>query len=271
LSSNTTVTANFVNFSDKIGVYRPSTGEWFLDRNGSGTWEGCNVDVCAQLFAGAGALPLVGDWNGSGIVKLGLFVPDSSQWLLDANGNGIWDGCETDICSQSFGQPTDIPIVGQWTTAGEDRLAFFRPAEKKWHLDLNGNETLDRCRIDQCPRFDIYQSGDVPIVGDWTGSGKTQLGLFRPSSGQWFLNRNPNRAWNGCKKDTCINSFGISSDLPVAGDWNGAGKTKIGVFRPSTGEWFLDLNGNGQWDGPTLDLYVPEYGQAGDIPVIGKW
>jgi hypothetical protein len=26
-----------------------------------------------------------------------------------------------------------------------------------------------------------------------------------------------------------------------------------------------------KWDGATLDLYVPEYGQAGDIPVIGKW
>jgi hypothetical protein len=271
LSSNTTVTANFVNFSDKIGVYRPSTGEWFLDGNGSGTWEGCNIDVCAQLFTGAGALPVVGDWNGSGIVKFGLFVPDSSQWLLDANGNGIWDGCGTDICSQSFGQPTDIPVVGHWSTAGEDRLAVFRPAEKKWHLDLNGNETLDRCRIDQCPRFNIYQDGDVPIVGDWTGRGRTQLGLFRPSSGQWFLNRNANRAWNGCAKDTCISSFGIPGDLPVAGDWNGTGITKIGVFRPSTAEWFLDLNGNGKWDGPSLDLYVPEYGQPGDIPVIGRW
>jgi hypothetical protein len=271
LSSNTTVTANFVNFSDKIGVYRPSTGEWFLDGNGSGTWEGCNIDVCAQLFTGADALPVVGDWNGSGIVKIGFFVPDSSQWLLDANGNGIWDGCGTDICSQSFGQPTDIPVVGHWTTAGEDRLAVFRPAEKKWHLDLNGNETLDRCRIDQCPSFNIYQNGDVPIVGDWTGRGRTQLGLFRPSSGQWFLNRNAKRAWNGCAKDTCISSFGIPGDLPVAGDWNGTGITKIGVFRPSTGEWLLDLNGNGKWDGPSLDLYVPEYGQVGDIPVIGRW
>jgi Divergent InlB B-repeat domain len=271
LSSNTTVRANFVNFSDKIGVYRPSTGEWFLDRNGSGTWEGCNVDVCAQLFTSADALPVAGDWNGSGTVKIGLFVRDSYQWLLDANGNGIWDGCETDICSQSFGQAIDVPVVGRWARADEDRMGVFRPAEKKWHLDLNGNETLDRCRKDQCPRFNIYQNGDVPIVGDWTGSGKTQLGLFRPSSGQWFLNRNPNRAWNGCKKDTCIGSFGISGDLPVAGDWSGTGTTKIGVFRPSSGEWFLDLNGNGLWDGPTLDLYVPEYGSAGDIPIIGKW
>jgi Divergent InlB B-repeat domain len=42
LSSNTTVTANFVNFSDKTGVYRPSTGEWFLDLNGNGQMGRCN-------------------------------------------------------------------------------------------------------------------------------------------------------------------------------------------------------------------------------------
>ena len=73
-----------------------------------------------------------------------------------------------------------------------------------------------------------------------------------------------NRAWNGCSKDLCISSFGMSGDIPVTGDWTGNGVSKIGVFRPSTGEWFLDLNGNGKWDGSSLDLYVPGYGQAGD-------
>ena len=29
----------------------------------------------------------------------------------------------------------------------------------------------------------------------------------------------------------------------------GQAKPKIGVFRPSTGEWFFDINGNGSFDG----------------------
>jgi hypothetical protein len=33
----------------------------------------------------------------------------------------------------------------------------------------------------------------------------------------------------------------------------------------------LDLNGNNKWDGPTLDLYLPSFGMAGDIPLAGKW
>ncbi len=271
VSSNTTVTANFsTDINDKIGIYRPATGEWFLDRNGSNTWDGCNTDLCVQLFTGSDAIPVAGDWNGSGVTKLGLFASDSFEWFLDANGNGVWDGCQVDICSQTFGGSTDKPIVGNWTRA-EDRIAIFRPAEKKWHLDLNGNETLESCKIDKCPGLSIYQSGDVPVAGDWTGRGTTQLGFFRPSTGQWFLDRNGNGKWNKCKKDLCVASFGAPGDIPVAGDWNGTAITKIGVFRPTTGEWLLDLNGNGVWDGPNIDLYVSGYGQAGDLPVIGRW
>ena len=51
ISSNTAVTATFVNKqADKVGIYRPSTGEWFLDRNGNGTWDGCSIDKCVQSF-----------------------------------------------------------------------------------------------------------------------------------------------------------------------------------------------------------------------------
>ncbi|MEZ5584615.1 MAG: hypothetical protein R3F37_19245 [Candidatus Competibacteraceae bacterium] len=49
-------------------------------------------------------------------------------------------------------------------------------------------------------------------------------------------------------QDACLfNSFGAPGDLPAAGDWNGSGTDKVGVFR--NGTWFLDFNGNGQWDG----------------------
>jgi hypothetical protein len=272
VSSDTAVTANFsANRRDKIGVYRPATGEWFLDRNGSNSWEGCSTDLCMQLFTGSDAQPLVGDWNNSGTTKVGLFSAESLQWFLDANGNGVWDGCQVDVCSETFGVSTDIPVVGQWIPGAEDRIAIFRATDKKWHLDLNGNETLETCKVDKCYALSVYQKGDVPLVGDWKGNGTSQLGLYRPKTGQWFLDRNGNRIWNKCKKDLCVNSFGSPGDIPVSGDWSGTALTQIGVFRPTTGEWFLDLNGNGVWDGPTVDLYISGYGQAGDIPVVGKW
>ena len=271
LTSATTIATNFIRDRiDKVGVYRPSTGEWFLDRNGNGVWDGCEIDICVQLFSAAGALPVVGDWDGSGFTKLGLFLPSISQWQLDVNGNYTWDGCALDTCQESFGGSGDMPVAGQWTTAGSDRIGTFRTDNGTWYLDASGNGNLN-CLWDYCFSFSNYANGDVPVAGDWTGSGTSRVGLYRPSTGQWLLDRNGSQSWNGCSTDTCVNDFGALGDLPITGDWSGNGISKIGIFRPSTQEWTLDLNGNGSWDGCDVDLCISSFGVEGDVPVVGRW
>jgi hypothetical protein len=52
----------------------------------------------------------------------------------------------------------------------------------------------------------------------------------------------------------------------VGGDWNGDGKTEIGVFRAGT--WYLDVSGNGIY-GPG-DVSTT-FGIASDTPVAGDW
>ena len=273
ISSNTAVTATFVsNQTDKVGIYRPSTGEWFLDRNGNGIWDGCSTDKCVQSsLATAGAVPVVGEWNRSGVTLLGLFLPATAQWRLDINGNGTLEDCGIENCLGPFGEVTDIPIAGKWSSTGYDRIGVFRPSNERWYMDVNGNGSLNNCSKDRCASLSVYRDGDLPVTGNWNGDGVTQVGLYRPSTGQWFLDLNGDKSWDGCRRDLCISSFGTAGDLPVTGDWNGAGRSKIGLFRPRTGEWLLDLNGNNQWDGCGIDLCLTDFGDAGDIPVAGKW
>lgn len=277
ISSNTAVTATFVNNqADKVGIYRPSTGEWFLDQNG----DGCSTE-CVQSLAAAGAVPVVGDWNRSGVTLLGLFLPNA-QWLLAINGNDTLEDCGIDNCFGPFGRGTDIPIAGKWSSTGYDRIGVFRPSNERWYMDVNGNGSLNNCGKDRCANLSVYQDGDLPVTGDWSGDGVTKVGLYRPSTGQWFLDRNGDGSWDGCGRDLCISSFGTAKDLPVTGDWNGDGKkSKIGLFRPQTtvecqnslgcGLWLLDFNGNNQWDGCDIDLCLKDFGDVGDIPVAGKW
>lgn len=79
LSSNTSVTANFVSsLSDKVGIYRPSTGQWILDANGNGSLD--NADTYAKPSGAGVGVPIVGNWDGSGKTRLGLFVSGTSQW-----------------------------------------------------------------------------------------------------------------------------------------------------------------------------------------------
>jgi serine-aspartate repeat-containing protein C/D/E len=60
--------------------------------------------------------------------------------------------------------------------------------------------------------------------------------------------------------------FGTADATPVVGDYNGDGVCDIGVF--IDGQWFLDLNGNGEWD--EGDLWA-QLGSEADSPVTGDW
>jgi hypothetical protein len=198
---------------EKIGAFR--NGQWFLDLNGNGAWDGCGTDACYPSFGMAGDIPVVGDWTGTGTAKIGVFR--DGQWFLDLNGNGAWDGCGTDACYPSFGMAGDIPVVGDWTGTGTAKIGVFRDGQ--WFLDLNGNGAWDGCGVDGCYTFGM--AGDVPVVGDWSGNGTPKIGVFR--NGDWFLDYNGDRAWNDCgaptdlTKDTCYASFGMNAEHPVAG------------------------------------------------------
>ena len=149
-------------------------------------------------------------------------------------------------------------------------IGVFRATTSTWHLDRNENGLWDTCLTDGCVES-FGLTGDLPVVGDWDGSGKSALGIFRPSTGQWFLDFNGNGQWDGCTVDKCLGPFGIAGDLPVAGDWNNVGVANIGIFDPSLGLWELDMNGNGLWDGCQVDRCIETFGQEGDLPVVGKW
>jgi hypothetical protein len=138
-----------------------------------------------------------------------------------------------------------------------------------WNFDFNGNSTFDGCSVDECDTFG--NADQLPIVGDWNGRGSQEIGLFLPRYGTWYLDLNGNGTWDGCRRDKCLGRFGLEGDLPVAGDWDGSGNIRIGVFRPSTGMWYLDMNDNGNLDSCSVDACQGPLGQPGDLPVVGKW
>ena len=249
-----------------VGVFR--NGQWFLDANGNGSWDGCGIEICFSGFGQAGDMPASGNWDGGSKSYIGVLRSDTGQWFIDRNGNRQWDGCATDGCYVSFGSPGDLPVAGDWTGNGFAKIGVFRNGQ--WFLD-NGNGQWDGCGTDLCLSFG--QAGDLPVAGNWNGGLKAGVGVFR--AGTWYLDYNGNGKWDGCqqdgKQDQCLfNSFGQAGDFPAAGDWNSDGKAKVGVFRAGT--WYLDYNGNGAWDGCSVDrCYYGSFGQQGDLPVAGKW
>lgn len=67
-----------------------------------------------------------------------------------------------------------------------------------------------------------------------------KIGVFR--NGSWYLDGNGNGVWDNSSVDLNY-TFGLATDVPITGDWNGDGRKKIGVRRGAN--WYLDYNGNG--------------------------
>jgi hypothetical protein len=91
---------------------------------------------------------------------------------------------------------------------------------------------------------------------------RDKAGYFR--QGGFALDKTGDFSWNA--GDTAF-PFGMSTDIPVAGDWTGNGQFRVGVFRG--GVWYVDINGDGNWTWGVDQYYY--YGIPGDLPVVGDW
>ncbi|MEQ1645491.1 MAG: VCBS repeat-containing protein, partial [Pyrinomonadaceae bacterium] len=60
---------------------------------------------------------------------------------------------------------------------------------------------------------------------DFDGDGRTDLSIFRPTDGTWWMNRSV----AGIKAQ----NWGLNGDVPVPGDYDADGKTDVAVWRPN--------------------------------------
>jgi hypothetical protein len=245
----------------KIGTY--NAGQWLLDVNGNGTWDGDPPDLTAS-FGWAGATYITGDWNGDGRTKIGVYY--NGFWYLDYDGNGIWDGGVKDK-QYVFGwsDPNVIPVVGDWNHDGRTKIGVYYNGF--WYLDYDGNGVWDGGVNDKAYNFGWPATGVTPVVGDWSGTGADKIGIYY--NGFWYLDYLGNGIWDGGVNDKAY-TFGWAAAgvTPLVGDWNGDGRKKIGIYY--NGLWYLDYDGNGVWDGGVNDKAY-SFGWSGVTPLTGDW
>ena len=257
-----------------IGIFRPSNGQWWLNRGFGQTF--------STTFGTGADRVTPADFTGDGKVDIAYWRPSNGTWY-------IFRSEDYSYYEAPFGTLGDIPVAGYFDNDFRADLVVFRPSTGTWYISGSRGQTFV---------VQFGSDGDVPVVADYDGDGVSDLAIYRPSNGQWWIRRS--------KLGVVAATFGTAGDKPVPGDYTGDGRTDIAVFRPATGQWLIlrsedssyyafpfgistdtpapgDYDNDGKFDATvfrdgtwysqqsTLGIQIIGFGSAGDKPVASSY
>lgn len=102
----------------------------------------------------------------------------------------------------------------------------------------------------------VNQAGASGRRFDFDGDGRSDLSIFRPSTGVWWILN------SGTTASYSAVPFGISTDKITPADFDGDRKTDFSIFR--SGVWYV-------FNSQTSTFRVESWGLAADVPVPGDF
>lgn len=224
--------------NDVISNRLPGTGTGTVTEGGE-----ISYGTIAQIFGFELPIEYQGQFTPG---NFGTFI-GTGTWSIGANGFGVTGS-------------------GTWNSQRQHD-APGAVAGSTFRLDSNNNRIWNAPTTGDSA-FKIGNATDIPVAGRWVaGTLFDNVGMFR--NGQWFLDTG-NQKYEGPLFGDLRYNFGSIGDLPVVGDWDGDGDDDIGVYR--AGKFYLDANGNHQWDGTAGGDLLRTFGNpTGDLPVVGDW
>jgi uncharacterized delta-60 repeat protein len=234
-----------------LGVYRPTSGEWFVLQSHSGYGYSNYLDLQWGLESD---LPISGDFDGDGKGDLVVYRPSTGEWFLRYSSNAYSYQTWT---SYQWGVPDDVPISADFDGDGKGDLVVYRPSTGEWFLRYSSNDYS----YATWTRYEWGVPGDTPVAVDFDGDGQADLAVYRPSTGEWLIRFSSDQysyaSWASFQ-------WGVEGDMPVAADFDGDGKTDLVVYRPSNGTWYVRYSSNG-YSYATWTSY--QWGLPDDTPI----
>jgi plastocyanin len=179
-------------------------------------------------------------------------VGDTVRWTFAEVGHNVVSG-STCIANNQFCSPGDVDCsITPSSPAGAVYTHTFNQAGTFNYFCSPHcfNEMIGVIRVNA-----VIPQGAVHC--DFDGDRKTDVSVFRPTNGVWYISQSFNGGFRG-------DGFGTNGDQPAPADYDGDGKNDLAVFRPSTGTFYiLQSMGN--------VFRAVQFGANGDAPVSSDY
>ena len=159
---------------------------------------------------------------------LEIFFASSRPGGLNNPTFDIWTSTRDSI-SASWKTPVLAPGIN---SLANERFPKLAPDGSVLYLTSDRSGGFDLYSATRCSLYSDTPCGVNRTVADFNGDGQTDLSVFRPSDGNWWV-------MDSGTNEVGARQFGATGDTIVPGDYDGDGRNDIAVFRPATGDWWI--------------------------------
>jgi hypothetical protein len=190
------------------------------------------------------------------------FAGDGDNVGVADQTTGIWylrsPGGQT--TSFYFGDPGDVPIMGDWNCDDIDTPGLYRQSDG--YVYLRNSNTQGPADV----KFFFGNPGDLPLAGDFNADGCDTVSIYRPSEARIFVINKLGSNDGGLGAADFDFFFGNPGDKAFTADFNNNGQDTVGLHRESTGfVYYRNTLTSGIADN---DFF---FGDPDDQIVTGRW
>ncbi|MEM6533854.1 MAG: hypothetical protein AAF654_14630, partial [Myxococcota bacterium] len=155
---------------------------------------------------------------------------------------------------------------GRGRLLDSDQVGIFDPNTREFFLDTYGDGKWNS--RDVVTSFG-GRNGDQPVVGDFNGDGRSNLGLFRPNNSSFSLQRDYDTTWDSGEERYGVFLPDPGPTVGIVGRWHNSPEDRVGLYYPDGEQFALDRNGSMTWS-PKADRRLG-VAQVSGHPVVGDW